>query len=133
MNKNQVQAIADQLNKSMANYPKSLEPTTDEVSIAYLLTCVKELEDKIQKAKARLKADCMILTEASEFMGSCMKTINILDCDDQKKLTMVSVMHKSQRYTGFANLTPGACLTDEEIFKIVKHQVPAGSTFTPGG
>ena len=52
---------------------------------------------------------------------------------DKKKLTMISIMHKSQRYTGFVKLTPGVHLTDDEVFEIVKHKVPVGSTFTPGG
>lgn len=49
------------------------------------------------------------------------------------KLTMVSLRHKGVTYTGFVYMKPGDTLSDEYIFKIVGHNVPVGSTFTPGG
>ena len=50
-----------------------------------------------------------------------------------KKLTMVSIHHKGTTYTGFVYLAPKDKLTEKDVFEIVGHSVPRGSTFTPGG
>lgn len=42
----QTQRIANKLNESMAKYTSSLQPTDDEVSIAWLLTEISRLEGK---------------------------------------------------------------------------------------
>ncbi len=44
MNINQVQRIADVLNKDMSKDHGSMEPTDNEVSIAYLLCHINDLE-----------------------------------------------------------------------------------------
>ena len=44
--KAQLKRIADDLNKRMSAYHSSLEPTDDEVSIAWLLTIIDELQDE---------------------------------------------------------------------------------------
>ena len=51
MNNNQVKAIADVLNEAMSQYHSSMEPTTNEVSIAYLLCHIKDLEKQIKKER----------------------------------------------------------------------------------
>ncbi len=49
------------------------------------------------------------------------------------KLTMISIRHKGVTYTGFVYMEPGGKLTQDDVFKLVGHDVPVGSTFTPGG
>lgn len=49
------------------------------------------------------------------------------------KLTMISIRHKGITYTGFIYMKPGDKLSDTDVFKIVGHEVPVGSTYTPGG
>ena len=39
-----LEAITDNLRKRMENYKSSLEPSDDEVSLAYLITKVEELQ-----------------------------------------------------------------------------------------
>jgi len=44
--KTQLEKITKDLNKRMACYHSSLEPTDDEVTIAWLLTLIYELQKK---------------------------------------------------------------------------------------
>jgi hypothetical protein len=44
----QLKKITDDLNKRMAGYHSSLEPTNDEVTIAWLLTVIAELQSTIE-------------------------------------------------------------------------------------
>lgn len=45
--KKQLQKITDDLNKRMRGYHSSLEPTDDEVTIAWLLMTITELRSQI--------------------------------------------------------------------------------------
>ena len=49
------------------------------------------------------------------------------------KLTMISVRHRGITYTGFVYMKPGTTLTEATIERIVKHSMPVGTTYTPGG
>ena len=51
----------------------------------------------------------------------------------KKKLTMVSVHHKGATHTGFVWLSPEDTVTEDKMMKIIKHIIPRGSTFIPGG
>lgn len=44
----QLKKVADNLNKRMAGYHSSLEPTDDEITIAWLLTIIDELLSTIE-------------------------------------------------------------------------------------
>jgi hypothetical protein len=48
MYKDQLQVTIDDINKRMKGYHSSLEPTNDEVTIAWLLTVIDELEKKVE-------------------------------------------------------------------------------------
>lgn len=47
MNNKQVKVISDDLNKRMAGYTHSMQPSDDEVSLAFLLCHIDELEKKL--------------------------------------------------------------------------------------
>jgi len=49
--KARLEKITKDLNKRMAYYHSSLEPTDDEVTIAWLLTLIYELQEKSQSER----------------------------------------------------------------------------------
>lgn len=54
MNKTRLQNIIDDLNERMGGYHSSLEPTNDEVTIAWLLAIINELGEKIDSLEEQL-------------------------------------------------------------------------------